>query len=81
MFPTRFPGLTMHTTRDDGMTWDDGGGGTYIDTSIWAMGSLIEVEPNLVLHIYMDSWQGLARAQFIRVTPEGLMPARDMLPK
>jgi len=74
VFPTRFPGLTLHHTRDDGMTWDDGGGGTYLDTSIWAMGSLVEVEPNVVLFIYMDSWNNKLRAQFIRVTPAGVSP-------
>ena len=81
MFATRFPGLTVHTTADDGMTWDGGGGGTYIDTSIWAMGSMLEVEPNLVLYMYWDSWRSKLRAQFIRVTPEGLQPARDMMPQ
>jgi hypothetical protein len=72
MIPVRFPGLTLHTTRDDGMTWDEG---TYIDTSIWAMGSMCEVEPDVVLFIYMDSWQGPLRAQLLRVTPRGLQPA------
>jgi hypothetical protein len=75
-FPTRFPGLTLHLTRDDGTTWDDGGGGTYLDTSIWAMGSLLEVEPDVILFIYMDSWFKALRAQFIRVTPTGLEPVR-----
>lgn len=81
MFPTRFPGLTMHHTRDEGMIWDDGGGGTYLDTSIWAMGSLLEVEPNVVLFIYMDSWKSKLRAQFIRVTEKGLEPARELIEK
>ncbi|MBI1915695.1 MAG: DUF1080 domain-containing protein [Planctomycetes bacterium] len=76
LFPTRFPGLALHHTRDDGMTWDEGGGGTYIDTSIWAMGSLVEVRPNVVLFLYMDSWQDKLRAQFIRVTEKGLEPVR-----
>jgi hypothetical protein len=80
MFPVRFPGLTIHTTTDDGMTWDGGGGGTYIDTSIWAMGSMVEVEPNVVLFLYMDSFDGKARAQFIRVMPDGtLHPASRMM--
>ena len=73
MFPVRFPGLTIHTTTDDGMTWDGGGGGTYIDTSIWAMGSMVEVEPNLVLFLYMDSFDGKTRAQYIRVQPDGTL--------
>ncbi len=70
IFPTRGPGLTMHTTRDDGMTWD----ANYIDTSIWAMGSLVEVKPNVVLFMYMDSWWGLLRGQYMRITPKGLEP-------
>jgi hypothetical protein len=77
MIATRFPGLAIHSTRDDGKTWDEG---TYIDTSIWAMGSMIEIEPDLILFVYMDSWAGLLRAQFIRVTLEGLLPVREMLP-
>lgn len=76
LFPTRFPGLTLHHTRDDGMTWDDGDGGTYIDTSIWAMGALLEVEPEVVLFMYMDSWMTKMRCQFIRVTDKGLEPVR-----
>lgn len=76
LFPTRFPGVTLHHTRDDGMTWDDGGGGTYIDTSIWAMGGLLEVEPNVVLFVYMDSRMSKLRAQFIRVTNKNLEPVR-----
>jgi hypothetical protein len=58
------------------MTWDDGGGGTYIDTSIWAMGGLLEVEPNVVLFVYMDSRMSKLRAQFIRVTNKNLEPVR-----
>ena len=44
------------------------------------MGTMYEVEPDLVLWVYMDNWGGDARAQFIRVTKDGLEPARDMLP-
>jgi hypothetical protein len=76
LFPTRFPGLTLHHTRDDGMTWDEGGGGTYIDTSIWAMGALLEVEPDVVLFIYMNNDESQLRGQFIRVTAKGLEPVR-----
>ena len=76
VFPTRFPGLTLHHTRDDGRTWDDGGGGTYIDTSIWAMGGLVEVEPDVILFIHQDSWFKTLRAQYIRVTERGLEPVR-----
>lgn len=71
LFPTRFPGLTLHTTRDEGMSWDH----TYIDTSIWAMGALCEVSPDKILFAYEDSWRDKLRLQFVQVTPEGLMPA------
>jgi hypothetical protein len=40
------------------------------------MGKMIEVKPNLVLYIYMDSWGGKLRAQYLWVTPSGLEPAR-----
>ena len=77
MIPTRFPGLTIHITQDDGVTWDEG---TYIDSSIWAHGALCEIEPDLVLFIYEDSWRNLLRAQFIRVTASGLVPASLQTP-
>ena len=73
VFPTRFPGLTLHATRDDGLTWDTG---TYIDTSIWAMGALCEIEPNVVLFLYMDSWRDKIRGQFFQMTPGGPIPIR-----
>jgi hypothetical protein len=38
------------------------------------MGSMIEVEPDLVLYAYMDSFESMMRAQFIRVTAMGLEP-------
>ncbi len=69
----RLPGCTIHTSFDDGRTWD---AGTLIDSAIWVMGSMIEVEPDLVLYIYWDSFESLMRAQFIRLTPEGLEPSR-----
>jgi hypothetical protein len=36
----------------------------------------LEVEPNVVLFIYMDSWNDKLRGQFIRVTDKGLIPER-----
>ena len=41
-----------------------------------------KVEPDVVLWIYEGEYPPNpdARAQFIRVTPEGLEPAREMLP-
>lgn len=68
----RLPGLTIHTSLDDGHTWDEG---TTIDSGLWAMGEMIEIEPNLILYIYNDSFERKLRTQFIRVTPGGLEPA------
>ena len=72
----RFPGLGLHVSRDDGMTWQS----YRIGTDTWAMGRMFEVQPNLVLYVYNDSWLGAMRAQFIRVTDEGIEPAMEMLP-
>jgi hypothetical protein len=54
-----------------------GGGGTYLDTSLWAMGSLVEVAPDVVLFLSMDSWESTLRRQVIRVTAKGLEPIRN----
>jgi len=67
----RMPGLTINTSLDDGRTFDEG---TIIDSGLWAMGSMIEIEPNLVLYIYWDSFESLMREQLIRVTPTGIVP-------
>jgi hypothetical protein len=44
------------------------------------MGKMYEVQPNVVLYAYGDSYESEIRAQFIRITPDGAEPARDMLP-
>jgi len=67
----RLSSMTIHSSRDDGHTWDQG---TMIDGSIWVMGSMIEIEPDVVLYVYWDSFESLMRAQFIRVTRTGLEP-------
>ena len=67
----RLPSLTIHCSRDDGHTWDQG---TMIDGALWVMGGMVEVEPDLVLYIYWDSHESLLRGQFIRVTAQGLEP-------
>ena len=71
LIATRFPGLTIHASYDDGRNWDEG---TYISSSIWVMGNMLEVKPNLVLIVYMDSFEGPLQAQFFRVGPDGLEP-------
>jgi len=67
----RLPGCTIHASHDDGVSWDTG---TQIDSAIWVMGSMIEVEPDRVLYVYWDSFESSMRAQFIRVTPRGIVP-------
>jgi len=69
----RLPGCTIHTSLDDGLNWDQG---TLMDSAVWVMGSMLEVEPDIVLYVYWDSFESLMRAQFIRVTPGGLVPVR-----
>jgi hypothetical protein len=69
----RLPGLTVDVSLDDGKTWSDA---AMIDSGIWAMGSMLEVEPDVILYVYMDSFESLMRAQFIRIKPEGIMPLR-----
>ena len=59
------------------MTWQ----AYSIDTGgVTAMGKMYEVQPNVVLYAYGDSYESEIRAQFIRITPDGAEPARDMLP-
>ena len=47
-----------------------------------AVSLCLDVEPDVVLWVYMGEGDPHpdARAQFIRVTPEGLEPIREMLP-
>ncbi len=68
----RFPLYSVNISRDDGLNWD---AGTIIDYPAWAMGTLIEVEPDVVLATYMNAERNLPLLlQRIRVTPEGLQP-------
>ncbi len=71
----RLPTMTVNTSWDDGTTWDEG---TLIDSAIWVMGAMIEVEPGIVLYVYWDSFESLMRAQHIRPTPAGLEPVRPV---
>ena len=74
----RMPGLGLHVSHDSGKSWKQ----YRIDTTIWAMGVMYEVAPDVLLWVYYGEYSPNpdARAQFIRVTPEGLEPASDMLP-
>jgi len=72
----RMPGLGLYASHDHGMTWR----AYRIDVALWAMGKMIEVEPDLVLYVYMDTYESYLRAQYLRVTSDGVEPALDMLP-
>ena len=68
----RYPHYSMNISRDNGLNWDEG---TIIDYPSWAMGCLLEIEPNVVLCTYMNAWQHHPLlAQLIRVTPNGIEP-------
>jgi hypothetical protein len=69
----RFPGHSINVSRDNGVTWDEG---TTVDFPVWAMGCMFEVEPEVVLFVYMDANRQYLRAQRIRVTAQGLEPIR-----
>ena len=65
--------MTIHCDHDEGLTWDQG---TTIDSGGWCMGSMCEVEPDVVLYCYWDTYSKLMRAQRLQVTPSGLEPVR-----
>jgi len=67
----RFPALSVQVSRDHGMSWQR----YQIDTGSWGNGSMIEVEPDVVLFIYggKNHPQGL-RQQLLRVTEDNLEP-------
>ncbi|OHB77699.1 MAG: hypothetical protein A2W31_09085 [Planctomycetes bacterium RBG_16_64_10] len=68
----RYPQYTVHISRDDGLNWDQG---TIIDYPAWAMGCMVEVEPDVVLCTYMNAQQNLPLlAQLVRVTATGIQP-------
>jgi hypothetical protein len=67
----RFPGHSINVSWDNGVTWDEG---TTVDFPVWAMGCMMEVEPDVVLFVYMDANREFLRAQRIRVAPDGLKP-------
>ena len=74
----RMPALGLYVSHDSGMSWK-----LYrIDVFCWAGGAMFEVEPDVVLWVYMGDYEPHvdARAQFLRVTADGLEPARELLP-
>ena len=44
------------------------------------MGRMFEVEPGLVFYPYMDLYASDMRAQFLRVTADGVEPDREAIP-
>ena len=69
----RYPQYSINVSRDDGLNWDQG---TLIDCPAWAMGAMIEVEPDVVLCVYMNEPRELPLlSQRIRITPTGITPA------
>lgn len=70
----RYPGLTVNVSRDHGISWSEQ---VTIDLASWANGAMIEVEPDLILFMYMtDEKEGFLRAQYFRVTPKRIEPVR-----
>jgi len=68
----RYPHYAVNVSRDDGLHWD---AGTVIDYPVWAMGGMLEVEPNIVLATYMNAYRDmLLLAQLIRVETDGIYP-------
>jgi hypothetical protein len=70
----RFPHFTACVSYDNGLSWD---AGTIVDYPGWANHKAIEVEPNVVLVIYMghivDPGLPDTRAVRLRVTDHGLV--------
>jgi hypothetical protein len=70
----RFPYLCANVSYDGGITWD---AGTIIDYPIWANHHAVEVEPDVVLVVYMghivEPGQTDNRLLRLRVTRQGLM--------
>ena len=71
----RGPALGMNISLDGGLNWDEG---TMIDFSTSYNGSMVEVEPDVVLVAYPHSFDEIrpapVRSQRIRITPDGPLP-------
>ena len=65
----RFPGIGVQVSYDHGYTWHC----TETDAATWAQGGMIEVEDDVVLHVYGGPDQPRQiRTQRFRVTSDGL---------
>ncbi|MCP4640899.1 MAG: DUF1080 domain-containing protein [bacterium] len=68
----RYPLYSVNVSRDDGLHWD---AGTVIDYPAWAMGTMLEVEPDVLLLTYMNAERDQPLlAQLVRVTPTRVEP-------
>ena len=70
----RFPGIGVQVSYDHGYTWHC----TETDAATWAQGGMIEVEDDVVLHVYggPDAPQQV-RTQTFRVTADGLEAVKE----
>ena len=66
----RFPNHSINLSLDNGHTWD---AGTCIDFPLEAAGKFVEVAPDVLLFVYRDDRIQRMRAQYIGVTPQGLV--------
>ena len=66
----RFPDHTINLSLDNGRTWD---AGTTIDFPLEGAGKFAEVAPDVLLFIYRNDGQTRMRAQYLRVSPGGLV--------
>lgn len=71
----RHPGLSFQLSYDDGMTWQC----SRFDTTAWANGIAIEIEPDLVLYASTGNYgDPKVRVHLFRITPDGPEPVRVM---
>ncbi|NPV46096.1 MAG: DUF1080 domain-containing protein [Armatimonadetes bacterium] len=69
----RYPLYSVNMSRDGGLHWD---AGTVIDYPVWAMGCMVEVEPDVVLCTYMNAQRDQPLlAQRLRVNGDRLEQA------
>ena len=62
--------MTVHASFDAGASWQ----GSITDSSVWVMGSMLEVRPGLVLYVYYDRFESRMRAQYILAAAGELTP-------
>jgi len=68
----RYPHYSVNISTDGGLNWDEG---TVVDYPVWAMGCMIEVEPDTVLCTYMNAERNQPLlAQRIRVGRDRIAP-------